>query len=72
MLKLRHIEIFSCIMRTGSISEASRELHISQPAVSKTLQQAESQLGITLFERTSGRLQATPQANLLFSAATDT
>lgn len=71
MLKLRHIEVFSCVMRTGSVSEASRELHISQPAVSKTIQHAESSLGIELFKRAHGRLQATPEAGLLFSAATD-
>lgn len=37
-------------MRTGSVSEASRELHISQPAVSKILKHAESRLGIELFK----------------------
>jgi len=69
MLKLRHIEVFTSIMRTGSVTEAAKELHISQPAVSKTLQHAESRLGITLFTRANGRLQATPEAKLLFSAA---
>jgi DNA-binding transcriptional LysR family regulator len=71
MLKLRHIEVFSYIMRTGSVSEASRELHVSQPAISKTLQHAESTLGIELFKRINGRLQPTPEAELLFSAAKD-
>jgi DNA-binding transcriptional LysR family regulator len=71
MLKLRHIEVFSCIMRTGSVSEASRELHLSQPAVSKTLQQAESTLGLALFKRVNGRLQPTPEAGLLFNAASN-
>jgi DNA-binding transcriptional LysR family regulator len=69
MLTLRHIEVFTCIMRTGSVTEAAKELHISQPAVSKTLQHAESRLGITLFKRLNGRLQATPEAKHLFSAA---
>jgi DNA-binding transcriptional LysR family regulator len=71
MLKLRHIEVFSSIMRTGSVSEAARELHISQPAVSKTLQHAESSLGMALFKRVNGRLQATPEAGLLFNAASN-
>ncbi|MGH1485645.1 MAG: LysR family transcriptional regulator [Cellvibrionaceae bacterium] len=69
MLKLRHIEVFTYVMRTGSVSEAARELHVSQPAVSKTLQHAESRLGIELFKRVNGRLQPTPEAGLLFSAA---
>ncbi len=71
MIKLRHIEIFSTVMRTGSVSKASQELHISQPAVSKTLQHAESRLGIELFKRVNGRLQPTPEAGLLFSVATE-
>lgn len=71
MLKLRHIEVFSTVMRTGSVSKASQELHISQPAVSKTLQHAESRLDIELFKRVNGRLQPTPEAGLLFSVATE-
>jgi len=71
MLKLRHIEVFSSIMRTGSVSEAARELHISQPAVSKTLQHAEISLGMALFKRVNGRLQPTPEAGLLFNAASN-
>lgn len=69
MLTLRHIEVFTSIMRTGSVTEAAKELYISQPAVSKTLQHAENRLGIALFKRTNGRLQATPEAKYLFSAA---
>ncbi|WP_163835359.1 LysR family transcriptional regulator [Spartinivicinus ruber] len=70
-LSARHIEIFIAIMRAGSLSEAARQLHISQPAVTKSLQHAEQRLGYPLFQRLGGRLQPTPEAKTLFNAAQD-
>lgn len=65
-MRLRHIEVFHAIMLTGSVSGAARMLHVTQPAVSRTLQHAELQLGFALFERAGGRLQPTPEAQALF------
>jgi len=64
-MRLRHIEIFDAIRRTGSLTEAAAALHISQPAASKLLAHAESQLGFKLFERVKGRLVATREAEIL-------
>jgi len=61
-MRLRHIEVFNAVMRTGSVSAAARTLNVTQPAVSRTLQHAELQLGFALFARTAGRLQPTPEA----------
>jgi DNA-binding transcriptional LysR family regulator len=65
MLNLRHIEVFYAIMRTGSITEAARVLNVTQPAVSSALKQLETRLGMPLFDRTGGRLHATPEAKAL-------
>jgi DNA-binding transcriptional LysR family regulator len=54
-------------MSSPSLTEASRKLNVSQPAVSAMLKQMESQLGLTLFERVGGRLHPTPQAEILFA-----
>lgn len=67
-MRLRHIEIFEAIRRTGSLTEAAAALHISQPAASKLLAHAEAQLGYKLFERVRGRLVATPEAKRLAPA----
>ncbi|SEK02400.1 LysR family transcriptional regulator [Achromobacter sp. NFACC18-2] len=64
-MRLRHIEIFEAIRRTGSLTEAAAALHISQPAASKLLAHAESQLGFRLFDRVKGRLVATREAEIL-------
>jgi len=66
-LRLRHIEIFHAIYTTGSITNAAKLLHVSQPAVSKVLHHAEQQLGFALFTRTKGRLVPTPEADMLFA-----
>ncbi|HEV7267094.1 MAG TPA: LysR substrate-binding domain-containing protein [Falsiroseomonas sp.] len=65
-MNLRHIEVFHALMRSSSMTEAARRLHVSQPAVSTVLKHAEQRLGLKLFERTGGRLVPTPEAIALF------
>ncbi|WP_042412040.1 LysR substrate-binding domain-containing protein [Comamonas aquatica] len=65
-MRLRHIEVFNAVMQTGSVSAAARLLNVTQPAVSRTLQHAELQLGFALFERARGRLTPTNEAMALF------
>ena len=65
-MRLRHIEVFNAIMLTGSVSAAARLINITQPAVSRTLQHAEIQLGFALFQRVKGRLTPTTEALTLY------
>lgn len=64
-MRLRHVEIFSAVMRCGSVKGAAQLLHITQPAASRLLQQAERHAGLTLFRRERGRLVPTREAELL-------
>ncbi len=64
-MRFRYVELFHAVLTTGSLTGAANLLNISQPAASKALQQAENQLGFTLFSRVRGRLQPTEQALLL-------
>lgn len=61
-VRLRHIEVFSAIISTGSAAGAAKLLHISQPAISKILKHAEQSLGFALFIRDKGKLVPTPEA----------
>ena len=70
-MRFRQIEVFHAIYVSGSITGASRVLHVSQPSVSKTLQHTETQLGFALFRRLKGRLVPTEEANLLFREVDD-
>ena len=65
-MRLKHIEVFHAVMLTGSVSAASKLLHVTQPAVTQSLQLAELQLGYALFTRQRRRLAPTREAQALY------
>ncbi len=65
-MNLRQIEVFRAVMLTGSITDAARLLNVAQPGVSRLVRHLEASLDTELFERRRGRLQPTPEAQLLF------
>ena len=52
-VKLEQYRIFKAIADTGNISRTAKQLYLSQSAVSQSLQQLESALGVRLFSRTA-------------------
>ena len=64
-MRFTEIETFRALMRAGTTRKAAQLLQITQPAVSQSLKRLESQAGLVLFQRTSGRLVATPEAQAL-------
>lgn len=66
-LGFRHIETIHAIVLTGSVTGAATRLHVTQPAVSNVLKDAEERLGMVLFERRGGRLIPTGNAEALFN-----
>ncbi len=58
--------IFNCVAETGNISRAAKQLYISQPAVSKSIQSLEDNIGITLFIRSSRGVKLTEEGKLLY------
>jgi DNA-binding transcriptional LysR family regulator len=59
-MNLRQIEVFRAMMLAGSVTDAARLLHVSQPGISRMLGHIELQLGLTLFERGRGKLRPAP------------
>jgi DNA-binding transcriptional LysR family regulator len=55
----RHVEAFRAVMLTGSMTEASRRLHTSQPQVSRLIAQLEAITQFPLFDRSGSRLVPT-------------
>ncbi len=65
-INLNLYRIFYTVAKTKSFSESSRTLHISQPAISKHIQNLEYELNTQLFYRTNRGIELTPEAiNLL-------
>ena len=60
-LKLRHIRAVLEIADKGSLSQVARDQGITQPALSRTLAEAEALLGAALFRRENRRLVMTEQ-----------
>ena len=50
-MKTRHIRAFRAIVDTGSIRAAARKIGVSQPALTKTLRELETLLGVPLLLR---------------------
>ena len=56
---LRHLRAFCEVAKRHSISRASRQIFLSQPAVTQAIAKLEAQLGIELFNRRSDGMFAT-------------
>ena len=58
-LTLRQLEILEAVARHGSFSRASKDVHLTQPAVSMQIKQLEESLGLPLFEHVGKKIQLT-------------
>lgn len=58
--------IFYVVATSGSITRAANELFISQPAVSQSIKQLETQIGGRLFKRTSKGMELTYEGQMIY------
>lgn len=66
-INLEYYKIFYHVGQSGSITNAARELCLSQPAVSQAVRQLEENLGVQLFIRRSKGVVLTTEGEMLFS-----
>jgi len=59
-MELTYLYYFKIIAEKENMSRAAETLHVSQPALSKTISKLEKSLGVTLFERKKGRISLSP------------
>lgn len=50
-MELRHLRYFLAVAETENVRAASEQLHVTQPAVSRQVQDLEEELGVQLFDR---------------------
>ena len=71
MMTLVHLQVLAAVARTGSVTEAARELHYSQPSVSHHLSRLEAATGATLVQRVGRGIRLTPEGRLLAHRAAE-
>ena len=62
--RLRHVELIAEVYDCRSILRASRRLNLSQPTVTKALQEVERTLSVPLFKRSNRGLEPTPYGEI--------
>jgi DNA-binding transcriptional LysR family regulator len=70
-VKLVHLEVLAAVARHGSVTEAAKELHYSQPSVSHHLSRLEAATGAKLIQRVGRGIRLTPEGQLLANRATE-
>lgn len=67
MTNLEYYKVYYHVVKCGSVTRAAQVLALSQPAVSQSLKQLESALGVKLLKRTPRGIVPTAEGRLLFS-----
>ncbi|KNC90248.1 DNA-binding transcriptional regulator YeiE [Trabulsiella odontotermitis] len=68
-ITLRQLDVFAEVLKSGSTTQASQMLALSQSAVSAALTDLEGQLGVQLFDRVGKRLVVNEHGRLLYPRA---
>jgi DNA-binding transcriptional LysR family regulator len=69
MLNLHQVRIFTTVVESRTFSAAAEVLSVSQPALSKAVQELETQLGMTLLVRTRRGVKLTREGEVLYAHA---
>ena len=62
---LHQLKIFQAVAKHGGFNRASKDLHLSQPAISINIKKLEEELGVKLFERLGRTIQLTAAGRIV-------
>lgn len=71
-MELRHLRYFTAVVQWKGYRQASRRLHVAQPAISRTVADLEGELGLKLFARTKRAAELTPEGEVFYAEAIET
>lgn len=69
MFEIVQLEQLLCIHKCGTVSKAAEELHLSQSAVSRSIQKLESDLQVSLFTRQKNKMELNENGKLAVDLA---
>ena len=70
-MELRQLEYFAEVCRVRNFTKASENLHVAQPAVTKSIQRLEEELGTQLIDRTVKPLRLTERGERFYRRVED-
>lgn len=68
-MNLHHLRLFTAVVKHGGFTKAAESLHLSQPAISKSLNELERQLNLTLLDRSGRSIRLTDAGQALYARA---
>ena len=68
-MNLHHLRLFAAVVDHGGFTKAAESLHLSQPAISKSLNELERRLGLTLLDRGGRSIRLTDAGQTLYARA---
>lgn len=69
MFDFRQMRCFIAVARQLNFNRAADELHVTQPALTRTIKQLEEELGVVLFERTTRSVRLTVPGQAFYQEA---
>lgn len=68
-MDIRHLQYFLEVANTKSFTKAAERLYVTQPTISKMIKNLETELGVTLFDRSGKRVVLTEAGQIILNQA---